>query len=310
MTASTLPIVRRPRSWGLRVQRGRHVLQLGFVALVAYVAAQRLIFPEDSGVLTPSGEALCPFGGFESFYKWVTSGGTFIPHTHAANLVLAASIVLVAVAARGFFCGWICPFGALQEGIAALSHGLQRRFPLLRRGIRALERRLAPVAFLDHWLRYLKYAVMVWAIGGAALFGVMVFRDVDPWSALVNVTELEAVGGLVVLGVAVAASFFVERPWCRYACPLGAVQGILGRIGPLAIERASNACLSCNVCSANCPVNIPVHAVTRVTSPDCIGCLQCVGACPSEGGLGLKLALPGARPTIARPVLLGALLPK
>ena len=310
MAATLLPLARRPRQWGLRVQRLRHLAQVAFAAVVIYVAAQRLIFPEAAGVVTPSGEALCPFGGLEAFYHWATSGGTYIPHTHAANLVLGASIILTAVLAKGFFCGWVCPFGALQEAIAAFSHALQRRVPVLRRFARRLQRHATLLAFLDRWLRYFKYVVLVWAISGAAIYGVMVFRDVDPWSALVNTTEIEASGGIVVLAIVLVASLFVERPWCRYACPLGAANGLLGRLSPIKIEREASACLACNVCSTKCPVGLPVHTLSRVDSPDCISCLQCVGACPSEAGLQLKLALPGAGPRLAPPVLVPDILPR
>jgi polyferredoxin len=96
--------------------------------------------------------------------------------------------------------------------------------------------------------------------------------------------------------VAVVASFFVERAWCRYACPLGAVIGAVGRLSPVKIERDSTACLACGICTRQCPVGIPVERLTRVDSPECITCLECVGACPSQGGLQLKLALPGVAP--------------
>jgi hypothetical protein len=296
-------LLRRPKSWGVRVQRFRHVLQLAVAAFIGYVVIQRLIFPESSGVIVASGEAFCPFGGFEGAYRWLTSGGMYLPHTHASNLILALGIVLTAVVAKSFFCGWICPLGALQEAIAAFSHGLQRRVPRLRRAVHALQQRADHFLWVDRWLRYLKYLVLIWALGGAALFGYMVFRDVDPWVAIVNVAELEASLGAVTLAIVLIASLFVERPWCRYACPLGATIGILGRISLLKIERTASACLACGVCNTSCPVGLQVDRMTRVDSPDCISCLQCVGACPSEGGLNVKFALPGVKPTLPATVL-------
>ena len=209
MMSGPAALVRRPKSWGLRVQRVRHLLQVAVAAFIGFVVIERLIFPESSGVIVASGEAYCPFGGFEGAYRWITSGGTYIPHTHASNLVLAVGIVLTAVAAKSFFCGWICPLGALQEAIAAFSHGLQRRVPRLRRGVHTLQQHADRFLWLDRWLRYLKYLVLIWALGGAALFGFMVFRDIDPWVAIVNVGELEASLGAVTLVVVLGASFFV-----------------------------------------------------------------------------------------------------
>lgn len=283
---------RRPRSWGRHLQWTRSLVLLGFLGFIAMVAVQHELVGEGTDAVVPSAEAYCPFGGFETLYRYVASGGKYLTHAHASNLVLFVAILLSAVVARGFFCGWVCPFGAIQEGIHAASRWLQRRVPGLRSAIRTLERRAAPLAALDRPLRWLKYAVLAWIVYGTVRYGEMVFRQVDPWQALLTVAELELTGGLVVLLVVLGASFFVERPWCRYACPLGAIVGAVGRISPVAVERQSAACLACGVCNTSCPMGLPVDRLTRVDSPDCIMCLRCVGACPTRGGLNVTLTLP------------------
>ncbi|HEY8745046.1 MAG TPA: 4Fe-4S dicluster domain-containing protein, partial [Chloroflexota bacterium] len=78
----------------------------------------------------------------------------------------------------------------------------------------------------------------------------------------------------------------------RYACPLGAVQSLAGRLSPIAVQRNASACLGCDLCNQACPMAIPVNARTRVTDTSCNGCLECVGACPSQNGLSVTLAMP------------------
>jgi polyferredoxin len=297
MTAADQSIVRRPRIWGRRVQLIRQAIQLAFAGFIALVVYRHVTAPAGSEATAPSPEAYCPLGGFEGLYQWATTGGQFVPHTHASNLVLAGALALSALVAGGFFCGWVCPFGALQEAVASLGRRAQHAFPPLGRAMHALRRRAAGLTFLDRWLRYLKYFVLAWVVAGTALYGVLVFRDVDPWIALLSVTELELTGGAVVLAIVVVASFFVERAWCRYACPLGAIVGALGLVSPMKIEREAAACLACDVCTKDCPTGIAVQRVTRVTSPQCIGCLECVSSCPTSGGLALKLVLPGVSPS-------------
>ena len=124
------------------------------------------------------------------------------------------------------------------------------------------------------------------------MYGFMVFRDYDPWSALINIAEFSFTPGIVVLGITLVASFFVERPWCRYACPLGAASGLLGKLSPIYLKRESEACKVCKVCTTACPMGLPVHTATTITSADCIGCLECVGACPREGALEVKIGIP------------------
>ncbi len=65
----------------------------------------------------------------------------------------------------------------------------------------------------------------------------MVFRDYDPWGLWsITIFEFSYTPGLVVLIVTLLASLFVERPWCRYACPLGAAQQPDRQIQPRLFE--------------------------------------------------------------------------
>jgi polyferredoxin len=268
--------------------------------LVAAVAISRTVGTSGAGAgglgsggagATTSPESICPFGGIETIWIFITSGG-YVPHVHAANVVLAVAVLLLAFMARGAFCGWICPLGFLQDLAAGLSAFVQRRVPAVHRGVRAIRRRAAPLAFLDRPLRLLKYAVLVWAVWGAAAFGVMVFRDVDPWIALLEIGRASAGFGFVILVLTLVGALFVDRPWCRYACPLGAANGLVARFSPVRIERLEAACVDCGVCTRACPMGLPVATATRITAADCNACLECVEACPRTGALELRVGLP------------------
>lgn len=296
---------RLARLWA--IQALRQITQAGFTLFMLYTVTLHLLPGEESGVIATSAEAYCPFGGLETLYTFVRSGGTLVSHTHLSNLVILASVLLLTVMARGAFCGWICPLGALQEWLYAGSAWLQKRIRPLGRGVRALkawagatptrrfDQRGAPTLLerIDGWLRYGRYLVLAWAVLGAAAYGTMVFRDYDPWAALLTIGELELAGGAVVLGVVLVASLFVERPWCRYACPLGAAIGLASKLSPLRIERAGPACAGCALCTSTCPVGIPVDTRTTITDAGCIMCLRCIGTCPRHGALDLRLAIPG-----------------
>jgi polyferredoxin len=205
--------------------------------------------------------------------------------------VLAATLA-VALVARNAFCGWLCPFGFIQDMTSRFSAFVQKRIPAVRKAVKTIKKRGARLAVLDRYLRFLKYGVLAWTVGGAAVYGFMVFRDVDPWAGLWNLLELSFGAGAVVLVVILVASLFVERPWCRYACPLGAATGLVGKLSPVYLKRETDACKNCAICTKACPMGLPVHTATTIKHADCIGCLECVDECPREGALELKLGFP------------------
>ena len=285
--------IRRPRR-GIAALRGvqgfRRAVQLVVSLYILWVIIDRAIVAA-AGATGMSPESICPFGGIETIVTFLTAG-VFVPHVHSSNLVLSAAVLLLAFLARGAFCGWICPLGFLQDLVAGVSSFVQRKVPAAFRGMRALRRRAAPLAFLDRPLRFLKYAVLAWAIWGTAAFGVMVFREVDPWIALLDIGRESTGFGLLILGLTLVGALFVDRPWCRYACPLGAANGIVARFSPVRLERSEAACVDCNLCTKSCPMGLEVAKATVITSADCIGCLECVEACPRAGALELRVGLP------------------
>ncbi len=271
----------------------RRLVQLAFAGFILYVTVVHALAGESAANLTASPEAFCPFGGLETLYRTITSGGSFVSHTHLSNLVVAVAVLAAALLLRSAFCGWICPLGFVQDILHSLSTRMQKRSIPFRKAMRSLAQSGRPVwVLLDKYLRFVKYGVLIWAITGAAAYGVMVFRDYDPWSALINIAEWTFTPGLVVLALTVVSSFFVERPWCRYACPLGAASGLLGKLSPVYLKREADACKVCKVCTKACPMGLQVHKARTITSVDCIGCLECVQACPREGAMEVKLGLP------------------
>jgi polyferredoxin len=270
----------------------RRIIQAGFAVFILLTTVQHITAGENSMNIAASPEAYCPFGGLETLYKYISSGGTTISHTHISNLVLLVAVLLTALLARSAFCGWVCPLGFLQDLISGFRNFLAKRFPGIRRGLKTLKLKGTHFAFLDRYLRLVKYVVLFWAVSGTAVYGVMVFRDYDPWSALINIAEFSFTPGVVILGFTLVASFFVDRPWCRYACPLGAVSGLISKFSPVYLKREINACKVCKVCTKACPMGLPVHTSATITSPDCIGCLDCIGACPRNGSLVAKIGIP------------------
>ena len=132
----------------------RRVTQLGFAAFIAFVTIQHVAGGETGTTASP--EAFCPFGGVESLYRYVTSGGQFVPHTHLSNVVVLVALLLTTFLVRNAFCGWICPLGLLQEVVSSLGAFLQMRVSPVRSTVRTIRGRGARLAAIDRPLRLLK----------------------------------------------------------------------------------------------------------------------------------------------------------
>ena len=287
----------KPRRKGLAAllthRTFRRLTQFGVFAFILGIFIRQLVVGENGATIVASWEAYCPMGGLETLYKYIASAGNFVSHTHLSNVIIFAAVIVLGVVARNAFCGWLCPLGFIQDMISSFSQLVQKRVKPIRLAVKTLKTRGARLAVLDRYLRFLKYGVLIWSVAGAAVYGFMVFRDVDPWAGLWNLFLEGSVGlGTLVLAVVLIAALFVERPWCRYACPLGAATGLVGKLSPFYLKREAAACTACGICTKACPVGLPVHTATTIKHADCMTCLECVGECPRDGALELKLGVP------------------
>ena len=252
----------------------RHGTQLAVVVLIL-VAAVRHQLAKESGA--PSTDALCPFGGVETLWTWITTG-QFVSKIHPSNLILAGAVLVSVLVAGTAFCGWICPFGAVQD----LLLKLRNRFHLPT---------WTPSPRLDRVLRYGRFVVLAVILVASAITAKLEFASYDPYVTLFSLhwifePDLAVMWpALTILLVVLAGAVLIDRFWCRYLCPAGAVFAVLGHLSFLRIRRSSSACTSCNLCTRPCPVGIDVAATEHALSTDCVGCLECVATCTFGGAL-------------------------
>jgi ferredoxin len=114
---------------------------------------------------------------------------------------------------------------------------------------------------------------------------------VDPYYALFHVWTGQALpSALTVLALVLIASLFVERPWCRWFCPLGAVLGLIQLVSPWKIRRREG-CTACSAAARRCALNVDVCGAKAVLDTRCNRCGECLTGCPVAGCL--DHALPG-----------------
>lgn len=221
----------------------------------------------------PGAAGACPIGSFQA----VVGSSKF-----RFSYYITGFLILLGVLLGRFICGFLCPFGWLQE----LLHKIPTK--------KLSTKKLKP-------LTYLKYAILLLAV---VLLPAIVVNDLgmgDPFFckyicpqgvlegaiplAAVNEGIRSALGPLfnwklAVLIVVVVLSVLFYRPFCKWICPLGAFYALMNKVSLLGIKVDEHKCVSCGKCARVCKMDVDVTKTPNHT--ECIRCGKCITACPTD----------------------------
>jgi polyferredoxin len=261
----------------------RLAVQIFFFALIILVSLNQWRSEQGLAPLligSPSLHAVCPFGGVVTIYTYLTEGA-FIQKIHQSSITLMWLVFGLTLLFGPVFCGWICPFGTVQEFIGKIG----------RKMFKKKYNNFIP-SVIDKPLRYLRYVILILVVVNTAISAKLMFSNLDPYFALFNIWSGEVTRlSLLILGLVLIGSLFVERPWCKYLCPLGALLGIFNLFRIVKLKRNENTCINCKVCDRVCPMNIDISTSKTITDHQCISCLLCTDeiACPVSNSLSFSL---------------------
>ena len=199
------------------------------------------------------------FGALMNGFSW--QAFLLDPLTFILWFSVAASLLFWG---RGAYCGWLCPFGALQEltnKVARALHIPQWTLPW------GLHERLWP----------LKYMIFL------GLFGVSLvsieqaehYAEVEPFKTAIVLKFARAWPFVAYVVALLVAGLFVERFYCRYLCPLGAALAIPARLRMFDwLKRYPDCGAPCQTCANDCPVQA-IHPTGEINPNECVNCLNC-----------------------------------
>ena len=189
--------------------------------------------------------------------------------------MLLATVPATVLVGR-FFCGFFCSFGAVQDLLWLGSHRLRALFP----GKRNLKK-------ADRIFRFAKYAVLfyfiifIWsgvtAVKTAGLW--QVFGQYVSFGHWPGLKPLLSVGGILLLVIFIG-SLFVQRFFCRYFCPMGAIYSLISQTSFLKIDKPRKECGKCHLCTSKCTMGMDLTKKDRIAGGECISCQKCVSWCP------------------------------
>ena len=219
----------------------------------------------------PAAVLSCPIGAMQA----VSSSMNFSFSFYAVGFVLAIGVVL-----GRFICGFLCPFGVLQELLNKIPG---RKF------------------WLPKWTSFVKYLILLLFVlilpASSSVSGGTGKPDFCEYICPAGTVEAgiplvlsnpplrSAVGGLFwwkvsLLVVIAVLCVFVCRFFCKVLCPLGAIYGVLNKVSFLHLYVEHDKCSSCGLCEKICPMD--VDPVKNPRSSECIMCGHCVHECPEN----------------------------
>ena len=225
----------------------------------------------------PGALGSCPIGAMQATLS--------SPNRKSAYYAIGFLLLFGAILGR-IVCGFLCPFGLVQD--------LIYKIPIPKKW---RKRKLLPG---DRFLKYLKYVILVLFCIVLPLVVLDMVGQGKPWFCkyvcpsgtflggipLVSSDKaLQAILGwlwnwkLTLLIVLLVLSIFFYRPFCRYLCPLGAIYGCFNPIA-FARYRKNDNCINCGQCKKTCPFDIDPSKTPNST--ECIRCGRCLDACPTD----------------------------
>ncbi len=225
-------------------------------------------------ILMP-GLFITAFSALRDVWQAVLQGSFTLSGLSSQLLVLAAVFPVTVIWGR-FFCGYLCSFGAMGDLMGWISSKIRKK-PL----------QMPPKA--DRVLKFVKYGVLAFLVIAVWTLGMSIDTSVSPWNVFGVLVTLWKGGsvrslasvGMLLLVLIFAGSLLVDRFFCRYLCPLGAVFALVSRIRLFRIfKKQPEACGSCRMCTIHCSMGISLNQTERVKDSECIECFRCVDVCP------------------------------
>ncbi len=247
--------------------RFRKITQIVFLVLSAAMFGL-LAF----GIIDGVAHEFCPYSGicFGVFGLNPNVRTLFFPIALVVGIVLTIAPIFLS----RIFCGYVCPFGTMQEWLFKLRR-TKKKFK-------------HPIPYnINRWMTLIKYGVLLFTIVAAFFGWQRLYMGFCP--ALLFAQPLRiAIPGILTLLSLLVGGFWIERFFCRYLCPFAALMNLMEYLGKFfgikrpKIYRNIQTSLNCFTCANYCPMQIDIGYLETIESPNCIQCRLCVRKCSKK----------------------------
>ena len=223
--------------------------------------------------ISPAASAACPLGALQNA---LANTGTKLPYYIVGILILYGFLF------GRWICGFLCPFGLIQDLLHKIKTPKLRKNPVTRMlsGLKYVILGLFVIAIpLAYGLQstsiplpaFCKYICPSGTLLGAG--GLLSNEGNDNLFSMLG--SLFTWKFCLLIGIIVAC-IFCYRSFCRFLCPLGAIYSLFNKISLIGIDLDPQTCVDCGLCIGKCPMDI-----RHVGDRECISCGDCIGVCPT-----------------------------
>lgn len=166
---------------------------------------------------------------------------------------------------RGLFCGWLCPFGALQEIVAWIAKKLKLQ-----------QLKVQPAT--NNKLLTIKYLILYVLIASAFYSTSLAEKlaEIEPFKTSITFFFIQSWPFVIYALLLLGAGLFIHKFYCRYICPLGAGLAIIGQFRRFEwLNRRDECGTPCQVCRNKCGINA-IDRKGEIDYNECIQCLECI----------------------------------
>lgn len=185
------------------------------------------------------------------------------------SFALVIALLVISGLSGNFFCGWLCPFGTVQEWLSKL-------------GSKIKVKKITIPHSVDKYVRLLRYLLLILMLAGIWQLYILNDPFTTFQSLITGNTAYLSVVSIIVLGLFLLAGLFIERPFCSYLCTEGAQYGLLSMMRIFTIKRDESTCNLCGLCDKKCPSTVRISQYSQVRSPHCINCMECINSCKKK----------------------------